>query len=61
MPEPRWRTSSRCGGSTTCVQAGAAGPVVLLRDSADPAAGVLALTGAAFANLLTTIKETPDA
>ena len=53
-----WRTSSRCGANGTCVAAAPAHPAgVLVRDSADPAGPVLALTPTAWAGLLDTIKE----
>ena len=52
-----WRTSSRCGANGTCVAAAPHPAGVLVRDSADPAGPVLALTPTAWAGLLDTIKE----
>ena len=63
-----WRKSTRCGGSTTCVEVGwwavtvglVERPVrlgVLIRDSADPDSPQLALTRSEFAALLNQIKE----
>lgn len=59
-----WRVSSRClgvGDPPDCVEVGDAGHAVAVRDSADPAGPVLALTPAAWAGLLAAIKEGRDA
>lgn len=50
-----WRKSSRSGGNGdngACVEVAFAGPVVAVRDSKNPAAGVLAFPAAAFPCLL---------
>lgn len=53
----RWRVSSYCGASNTCVAVAPAGPAgVAVRDQADPNGPVLTLTRAAFAALLNAIN-----
>lgn len=58
MPNPtpaRWRTSSYCGASNTCVALASAPAGVSIRDQADPASPALNLTHAAFAALISAI------
>ncbi|MCP9947217.1 DUF397 domain-containing protein [Actinomadura madurae] len=52
-----WRKASACGASNTCVEVAEGDTAVLVRDSADTAGPVLALTPAAWTALLDTIKE----
>jgi len=53
----KWRKARACGASNTCVETARDERGVLVRDSADPAGPVLALTPAAWAGLLDAIKR----
>ncbi|MDL4772650.1 MULTISPECIES: DUF397 domain-containing protein [Thermomonosporaceae] len=52
LPGVQWRKSSRSSGSGQCVEVAALGGLVAMRDSKAPADGTLALSRAAFADLL---------
>lgn len=52
-----WRKSSVSGGGNDCVEVAASGPAVLVRDSHDHSAGVLALAPAEWKALLNAIQN----
>lgn len=52
----KWRKSSRCDGGA-CLEIAAQGQAILLRSSVDPDGPVLALTSAAWRDLLVGIKR----
>ena len=53
----KWRKARACGASSTCVEAARVERGVLVRDSADPDGGRLALSRLEFADLLAAIKR----
>ncbi|WP_067805678.1 DUF397 domain-containing protein [Actinomadura formosensis] len=56
----RWRVSSHCGASNTCIALAPAPAGVAIRDQADPTGPTLNLTRTAFANLLNAINPRTD-
>ncbi|XVQ08697.1 DUF397 domain-containing protein [Spirillospora sp. CA-255316] len=54
-----WRKSSHSGGANdaTCVEVAGSSEAVAIRDSKDPDGDRLAVSGAAFGDLVTKIKE----
>lgn len=53
-----WRTASaRCGANTGCVEVGAATAAVAVRDSTDPGGPMLVLTPAAWAGLVSMVRN----
>ena len=57
MTDLKWRKARACGASNTCVEAARVERGVLVRDSADPDGGRLALSRREFADLLAAIKR----
>lgn len=57
-----WRTSSYSGNNGgNCVEVGAAGPVVLVRDTKDRAGAVLAFAPCAWRRFAATVRESGQA
>lgn len=50
-----WRKSSR-SGDTNCVEVAVTGPAVLVRDSKDPAGGVLEFSPASWAGFIRSLR-----
>jgi len=57
MTDLKWRKARACGASNTCVETARDERGVLVRDSADPDGGHLALTRREFAGLLAAIRR----
>lgn len=56
-----WRKSSASADESACVEVAALGPSVLIRDSRDHSAGVIALGRAQWNALLTAVRDgAPD-
>ncbi|WP_279488279.1 DUF397 domain-containing protein [Actinomadura sp. 6K520] len=54
---PTWRKASRSVDQNDCVEVAALGPSVLIRDSRDHSAGVLALDSAHWITLVDAIQN----
>ncbi|MDL4815287.1 DUF397 domain-containing protein [Actinomadura opuntiae] len=52
-----WRKGSRSGSANECVEVAASGRVVLIRDSRDLAAGMLALDPAGWRALVRAVRN----
>jgi hypothetical protein len=52
----RWRKSSRSGGSNQCVECAVVAGDRAIRDSKSPSGGVVIVSAAAFAGLITAVK-----
>lgn len=56
LSSAHWRKSSRSSDQANCVEVAFAGPVVVLRDSKDPAASVLTLPPHAWTAFTTALR-----
>ncbi|MFD8722810.1 DUF397 domain-containing protein [Streptomyces sp. NPDC059629] len=54
-----WQKSSYCGQGDSCIHIAATPTAIHLTESADPTGAVLTTTPAAFATLLTALKQQP--
>ncbi|MFD7338089.1 DUF397 domain-containing protein [Streptomyces violascens] len=57
MPQPAWQKSSYCAQGDSCVHVAYDADRVLLTESADPREAILTAAPAAFAALLTHVKQ----